>query len=208
MRRVQDELGDDAYESAARKAGAMAKASTRAVRRSPGSSSSSSFTVTTVSRQAARLRGARRRGAVLTERRVLVQPGGHMATIGDEPGVPWGGGLSNGNRRGDLSEVRRCGAMTRPTACAQPAMRTRRRCRLHGGKGTGPRTAGRARGEWSRAVDARRVFAGTRNNSWPTTAADGRSARHRTRRRCVTESAKGGRPNAVKRQEKLTPFRH
>ena len=64
-----------------------------------------------------------------------------MATIGDEPHVPWGGGLRNWNRRGDLSEVRRCGAMTRRrTACAQPAMRKRRRCRLHGGKSTGPRT--------------------------------------------------------------------
>ena len=46
-----------------------------------------------------------------------------MATNEDEPHVRWRGGLRNENRRGDLSKVRRCGAMTRRrTACAQPAM--------------------------------------------------------------------------------------
>ena len=51
------------------------------------------------------------------------------------------GPLRNGNPRGDLSKVRRCGAKTRRgTACQCPAMRDRGRCRLHGGKSTGPRT--------------------------------------------------------------------
>jgi hypothetical protein len=52
------------------------------------------------------------------------------------------GPLRNGNPRGDPSKAPRCGAKTRRgTACQCPAMRKRRRCRLHGGKSTGPRTA-------------------------------------------------------------------
>lgn len=51
------------------------------------------------------------------------------------------GWLNNGNPPGDWSTARRCGAMTRRrTACQCPAMQNRRRCRLHGGKSTGPRT--------------------------------------------------------------------
>ena len=61
-----------------------------------------------------------------------------MATNEDEPHVRWRGGLRNENRRGDLSKVRRCGAMTRRrTACAQPAMLNRRR-RMHSGTSTVP----------------------------------------------------------------------
>lgn len=64
-----------------------------------------------------------------------------MATIGDEPHVPRRGTLRHGNPPGDPSKAPRCGAITRrQTTCAQPAMRHRRRCRLHGGKSTGPRT--------------------------------------------------------------------
>lgn len=51
------------------------------------------------------------------------------------------GPLKNGNPRGDPSKAARCGAKTRRGApCRGPAMRNRRRCRLHGGKSTGPRT--------------------------------------------------------------------
>jgi hypothetical protein len=51
-----------------------------------------------------------------------------------------GGRLRNGNPSGDLAAVRRCGARTRAGgACRQPAM-ANGRCRLHGGKSTGPRT--------------------------------------------------------------------
>lgn len=70
------------------------------------------------------------------------------------------GRLKHGNPSGDFNSAPRCGARTRRgTACQCPAMRGRTRCRLHGGKSTGPRTAeGLARirtantrhGRWSR----------------------------------------------------------
>ncbi len=50
------------------------------------------------------------------------------------------GRLKNGNRSGDFLAARRCGARTRcGGACRQPAM-PNRRCRMHGGLSTGPRT--------------------------------------------------------------------
>jgi hypothetical protein len=75
------------------------------------------------------------------------------------------GRLKNGNRSGDLSHVRHCGAKTRRgTACQCPSMRNGR-CRLHGGLSTGPKTVeGRDRirkavtkhGRYSAAAKARR----------------------------------------------------
>ena len=55
------------------------------------------------------------------------------------------GRLRHGNPSGDFAAAPRCGARTRAGgACRQPAM-ANGRCRLHGGKSTGPRTAaGRA----------------------------------------------------------------
>lgn len=55
------------------------------------------------------------------------------------------GPLRNGNPRGNPHAAPRCGAHTRAgDACRQPAM-PNGRCRLHGGRSTGPRTeAGRA----------------------------------------------------------------
>jgi hypothetical protein len=55
------------------------------------------------------------------------------------------GPLRNGNPRGDPHASPRCGARTRAGGpCRQPAM-PNGRCRLHGGRSTGPRTeAGRA----------------------------------------------------------------
>jgi hypothetical protein len=51
------------------------------------------------------------------------------------------GRLRHGNPPGDLRLAPRCGAKTRAGCpCRQPAMRNGR-CRLHGGKSTGPRTA-------------------------------------------------------------------
>lgn len=51
------------------------------------------------------------------------------------------GKLKNGNPSGDYLAAPRCGACTRAgTACRQPAMQNGR-CRFHGGKSTGPRTA-------------------------------------------------------------------
>ena len=50
------------------------------------------------------------------------------------------GWLKNDNPPGDLSTVARCGAKTRKgTPCLCPAMKNGR-CRLHGGKSTGPKT--------------------------------------------------------------------
>ena len=50
--------------------------------------------------------------------------------------------LKNSNPQFDLRNVRRCGARNRRgLPCRAPAMRGRTRCRLHGGKSTGPRTA-------------------------------------------------------------------
>jgi hypothetical protein len=50
------------------------------------------------------------------------------------------GWLKNGNPPGDFSKAPRCGAKTRRgTKCQCPAMENGR-CRLHGGKSTGPKT--------------------------------------------------------------------
>jgi hypothetical protein len=53
------------------------------------------------------------------------------------------GRLRNGNRSGDPSKAPRCGARARTRGglpCRQPAVRGKRRCRMHGGVSTGPRT--------------------------------------------------------------------
>ena len=49
--------------------------------------------------------------------------------------------LKNGNPRGNPNAAPRCGAKTRKgTPCMTPAMKGKKRCRLHGGKSTGPKT--------------------------------------------------------------------
>ena len=49
--------------------------------------------------------------------------------------------LNNGNPQGNPMNAPRCGAKTRKgTPCKGPAM-TNGRCRMHGGKSTGPRTS-------------------------------------------------------------------
>jgi hypothetical protein len=49
--------------------------------------------------------------------------------------------LRNGNPQGNPAHAPRCGAKTRQgTPCRAPAM-ANGRCRMHGGKSTGPRTA-------------------------------------------------------------------
>ena len=51
------------------------------------------------------------------------------------------GWLKNGNLGGDLTKAARCGAKNRQgLPCRCPAM-PNGRCRLHGGKSTGPKTA-------------------------------------------------------------------
>jgi hypothetical protein len=93
--------------------------------------------------------------------------GGVVATILDEPHERRRGWLKNGNPSGDWTKGRRRGALTRrQTACQCPAIRNRRRCRVHGGMSTGPKTAAglkrsrRARwkhGEYSAAATAERA---------------------------------------------------
>jgi hypothetical protein len=85
-----------------------------------------------------------------------------VATIPDEPYGKRRGRLKNANPPGDFSKAPRCGATTRRrTACQCPAMRTRRRCRLHGGKSTGPRTAAglerSRRARWKHGAYSREV---------------------------------------------------
>jgi hypothetical protein len=56
------------------------------------------------------------------------------------PHAPRYGRLKHGNPSGDLSLVPHCGAGTRAGhPCRSPAM-ANGRCRMHGGKSTGPRT--------------------------------------------------------------------
>lgn len=51
------------------------------------------------------------------------------------------GRLKNGNPSGDFMKAPRCGARNRRgVPCQSPAMRGKRRCRLHGGKSTGAKT--------------------------------------------------------------------
>jgi hypothetical protein len=68
------------------------------------------------------------------------------------------GRLKNGNPSGDYLTAPRCGAKARAgCACRQPAMKNGR-CRLHGGKSTGARTAeGRRRAAGARLVHGRRT---------------------------------------------------
>jgi hypothetical protein len=96
--------------------------------------------------------------------------GGGVARMADEPHVQRRGRLKNDNPAGDFSAARRCGAMTRrQTPCGQPAMWNRRRCRLHGGKSTGPRTpAGlerSRRARWKHGVYSRETRAMLRSGA-------------------------------------------
>ena len=70
--------------------------------------------------------------------------------------TPRTGPLRNGNPRGNPHAAPRCGARTRAgDPCRQPAL-ANGRCRLHGGKSTGPRTgAGKAA---SRAAHTKHGF--------------------------------------------------
>ena len=67
------------------------------------------------------------------------------------------GWLKHGNPPGDPSQAPRCGARTRKDQpCRAPAVRGKRRCRMHGGRSTGPRTpAGRERSTRARWTHGR-----------------------------------------------------
>ena len=95
----------------------------------------------------------------------------NTATSTHHPAPPRTGPLRSGNPRGDPNLAPRCGAKARTTGspCRAPAM-PNGRCRMHGGKSTGPRTpdgfAGLARartthGKYAQAgpqADQRAVF--------------------------------------------------
>src|SRR5271167_2795369 len=68
-------------------------------------------------------------------------PDASVAMPGQVPIQRRDGPLRSGNPRGNPSLAPRCGAKARTTGCAcrAPAM-ANGRCRLHGGKSTGPRT--------------------------------------------------------------------
>ena len=58
----------------------------------------------------------------------------------DQPHRKWKHRLKNGVYPGDPSKAPRCGAKTRRgSSCMSPAMKNGR-CRMHGGKSTGPKT--------------------------------------------------------------------
>ena len=80
--------------------------------------------------------------------------------------TPKRGRLKNGNAGGDPNTAPRCGAKTRGgTPCAAPAM-ANGRCRMHGGKSTGPRTPeGLARcraANWKHGMYCREALASRR----------------------------------------------
>lgn len=82
--------------------------------------------------------------------------------MADEALAPRRGWLRHGNPPGDPSKAPRCGALTRQkTPCRAPAVRGRRRCRMHGGKSTGPRTieglARSRRAAWKHGVYSREM---------------------------------------------------
>ncbi len=63
------------------------------------------------------------------------------AKSGNEPHATRRGFLKNSKQQGNPDTAPRCGAKTRGgTSCKCPAM-SNGRCRMHGGKSTGPRTA-------------------------------------------------------------------
>jgi hypothetical protein len=81
-------------------------------------------------------------------------------TPGSTGAPPRRGHLKNGNPSGDFLAAPRCGAETRAGCpCRQPAMKNGR-CRLHGGKSTGARTAdGQQRAQTARLIHGRRTAA-------------------------------------------------
>ena len=81
------------------------------------------------------------KGQGVASRTAGVDPvGGAVGTpTDDEMNRGW---LRHGNPPGDRSQAPRCGARTRTgQPCRAPAVRGKRRCRMHGGRSTGPQTA-------------------------------------------------------------------
>ncbi len=142
--------------------------------------------------------------------------GGPVGTPGAAVASPLRGRLKNGNRSGDYLAAPRCGAKTRAgCACRQPAMKNGR-CRLHGGRSTGARTAdGRRRAQTARLVHGRRTAAViglrsaaaavNRRLAWMTELARALSAGHEVDRSDSPAPLGGARKN---RRDTETPRCH
>jgi hypothetical protein len=78
--------------------------------------------------------------------------GGMLNKTANEPHAKRRGWLKNANPQGNPASAPRCGARTRRgSPCGCPAIRGKKRCRMHGGLSTGPRTpAGLARSKQAR----------------------------------------------------------
>ena len=76
---------------------------------------------------------------------------------GDNPMQPVRGPVGNvlkgGTIGGDPTSSPRCGARTRAgTACLGPALKGKRRCRMHGGASSGPKSPHAKHGGYSKAL--------------------------------------------------------
>ena len=132
-------------------------------------------------------------------------PTGNLSSSGTP--TPTGTGrLRNGNPPGDLRLARRCGARTRAGhGCGQPAMKNTR-CRLHGGKSTGPRTVdGLERSRRARLVH------GLRGREYAALRRDGMAIRRRINGLCAEIAARmaldGGGSVRVAGKEVSSPSR-
>lgn len=80
--------------------------------------------------------------------------------------------LKNGNPPGQFSDAPRCMARTRRrTPCQAPACRGKRRCRLHGGRSTGPENARGTEAQPTGALEARADTASDHAHTSPVSAA-------------------------------------
>ena len=113
--------------------------------------------------------------------------------------APRRGRLKNNNPVGDYLTAPRCGANTRAgTSCHQPAM-PNGRCRFHGGKSTGPRSA-----EGLRRSRTARLTHGFRTAE----IIDLRTAAARAGRNLqdLTHIARASRPPSIQKQKEISPL--
>ena len=110
---------------------------------------------------------------------------------GNEPQTTRRGWLKNNNPPGDLNSAPRCGAKTRKrTSCKAPAM-ANGKCRMHGGKSTGPRTQegleGSRKANWKHGYYSAESVALRRYTNWLLRES-----------RAIIESVKGGKMDKFK----------
>jgi len=82
--------------------------------------------------------------------------------MSSHPDNPRGTGrLKNGNRPGNIANAVRCGALTRAGGSCLGLAMPNGRCRVHGGKSTGPRTA-----EGMQRMRASKIKHGLKTKEW------------------------------------------